>query len=208
MMKKIKGEDIDYTVDRLEGTNAIWIGYILSIAGAGLLIICIFSTIKLYLEIKTVSIDVIAGIGGILVSIVLLCFGLIRIIGKRSMKSHVIYIKQNGKKSQGKIKKGYIDEVIFNNQQDDNFKDDFYYYYYLKVSYFNKDTNKEENFITPRIYGVLSEISSDKVEVYYYNGEAVIDNLVVGGNQISFEEGIFHGNPEIDVYIKSAVKED
>lgn len=193
-MKIIKGEDINYTVDKLEGQSDAWIGYLLSSVGLFLVFICLFQVINIYLKIRIFSIDVIAGIGGVLVGILFLCLGIIRIVSKKRVKEHILFIKRYGKKSKGQIKQGY--DITVNSSPNENY---FYPYYYLKVSYFNEDTNSEETFITPKIYGNISKISSDKLDVYYYNGQAIIDNLVLGNKTIKFREGIIKGEPDPDI---------
>ena len=199
-MNKIKAENIKYSIDKIHGPNGIWFGYVFSIVGLFISTICLSSTIRIYSKINVFSIDVIAGIIGVLIGIIFLCIGIVRIINKIKIKSFVRYIKQNGTKTQGIIKKCYIEVIdVSDRTGSEDSRNIDYHYYYLKVSYYNEDSNKEETFITPRILGFSRNISSNKVDVYYYNGDAIIDNLIIGNEKVEFEEGIFEGNPKYDL---------
>lgn len=194
-MKIMKGEDIRYSVDNTNGGSGYTIGYVISITGIIMILSCVIGIINVYIRDNSVATDAIAMlILTFIISAIFLYFGLKRILRLKRIINKVRFLKRNGLKAQGTIKKLYV----FSAKKDIDRSYERYYFYQLKIAYFNKNTNKTELFFTPTISGRSDNICSDKVDVYYKDDEATIDNLIFGDFSVEFEEGVFEGIPECD----------
>lgn len=190
-MKTLKGDKLRYGRDSHISEN----GYIA--VGVFIIVATIIGTINI-LFLKSESSVNLNNIFAIIIFIgvgcLILCSGLkLKLAQKKHIKKY-LYIKENGLKAQGKIIKGYS----FSKRQRYDEAIDETSFYQLKISYYDKEINKIGTFITLPLVGDINEIGDDKVDVYYYKGEAVFDNLVVDDKEITFEEGIHIGTPESD----------
>jgi len=170
--------------------------YILVFTGIMIVVATLIGYYNKYLEMENLKyIDII----WLIICISLGCFtlgiGIKSVTKKRNFKKMYNSVKNNGKKTIGKIKKVYRFCVYMREDETPIEYPEFI----LKIAYYNEYKNEEQTFLSPKISGDAYSISDDKVIVYYNENNAVIDELKFDTEKpTKFEEGIFIGTPDMD----------
>lgn len=189
-MKVIKGDKLRY------GRNAHIPENLVIGTGVFIIVVVIIGFINSILSDNLASKTIVSSMFFIIIGLVILLSGIKLKLKLKAYVDKFLYIKEKGKKAEGKIKKGYSYVQSIN---EDGVRHEMPYYQ-LKISYLDELTSKIGTFITPPLPGDINKICSDKVDVYYYDGEAVFDNLIENEKETNykFEEGIHIGSPLTD----------